>query len=419
MMVTKALKLILALAIMFAADNIIEAQTASGWRGNGRSGFYAESSLLRIWPEAGPALLWETEGIGTGFSSTTVASDAVYITGKKDENEVLTAFSQDGKKLWETVYGKIGTSNYPDSRSTPTFYNNKIYVVSGQGDMVCVAKDGKIVWTVNYFQKYASEPPRFGISESPLIVDNKVIATPGGSQAAMVAFNPDNGKIMWETPSINEGTQYVNPLLIEEGGRKMIVTLTTGHIIGVNPTDGKLLWKFNYEAVNDVQTGRRNHINTPVYRDGFLLAANGYGQAAVKIRINWNGTTPDLVWKNTDLTPHVGGMVLSGNHIYSTTHDNNSQGRWICVDWTTGKTSWITLWYNKGSIIAADGMLYLYEEKTGHVGLAKPDPEKLDVVSEFIIAKGTGPYWAHPAIDKGRLFVRHGDYLAVFSLKQK
>ncbi len=416
---TKALKLILALAIILVSDNFSEAQTVNGWRGSGRSGIYTESSLLRIWPEAGPALLWETEGIGTGFSSTTVTSDGIYITGNKNENEVLTAFSQDGKKLWETVYGKIGMSNYPDSRSTPTFYNNKIYVVSGQGDMVCISKEGKIVWTVNYFQKYGSEPPRFGISESPLVVDNKVIGTPGGSQAAMVAFNPDNGKIIWETPSINEGTQYVNPLLIEEGRRKQIVTLTTGHIIGVNPSDGKLLWKFNYEETNDVQTGRRNHINTPVYRDGFLLAANGYGQAAVKIKINWNGGAPDLVWKNTDLTPHVGGMVLSGNHIYSSTHDNNSQGRWICVDWTTGKTTWITPWYNKGSIIAADGMLYLYEEKTGHVGLVKPDPEKLNVISEFSITKGTGPFWSHPVIDKGRLYIRHGDYLAVFSLKQK
>jgi hypothetical protein len=63
-------------------------------------------------------------------------------------------------------------------------------------------------------------------------------------------------------------------------------------------------------------------------------------------------------------------------------------------------------------------MLYLYEEKSGHVGLAKPDPAKLVVVSEFSITKGTGPYWAHPVIHQGRLFIRHGDYLAVFSLKQ-
>jgi hypothetical protein len=79
---------------------------------------------------------------------------------------------------------------------------------------------------------------------------------------------------------------------------------------------------------------------------------------------------------------------------------------------------WATLWFNKGSIIAADGMLYIYEEKTGHVGLVNPSSEKLDIVSTFQVTKGDGPYWAHPVIDKGRLFVRHGDYLAIYSIKK-
>jgi hypothetical protein len=89
------------------------------------------------------------------------------------------------------------------------------------------------------------------------------------------------------------------------------------------------------------------------------------------------------------------------------------------VDWTTGKTMWITEWYNKGAIISADGMLYIIEEKTGNIGLVKPGSEKFDLVSSFTIKKGEGPYWAHPVIDKKRLFVRHGDYMAVYSIKAK
>jgi outer membrane protein assembly factor BamB len=128
---------------------------------------------------------------------------------------------------------------------------------------------------------------------------------------------------------------------------------------------------------------------------------------------------PSVVWKNTDLTPHVGGMVLLDNFVYSSTHDSNSDGRWICVDWTTGKTKWITAWNNKGSVISADGMLYIFEEKFGNMGLVKPSGDKLDVVSSFKVLKGTGPYWAHPTINNGRLFIRHGDYLAVYSIKAK
>ena len=112
-------------------------------------------------------------------------------------------------------------------------------------------------------------------------------------------------------------------------------------------------------------------------------------------------------------------MVLLGNYIYSSTHDTNSKGRWICVDWTSGKTMWATSWNNKGSVISADGLLYIFEEKNGNIALVKPNSEKLDIISSFRVTKGEGPYWAHPVIDKGRLFVRHGDYMAVYSLKAK
>jgi hypothetical protein len=235
----------------------------------------------------------------------------------------------------------------------------------------------------------------------------------------MVAFNVENGNVVWESPPFNEGTQYTNPLLIENKGTKIIITHTPTYIIGVNTVDGKLLWKFNFGAVNAVPKGGKNYINTPLYRDGFLFAANGYGQTAAKIKINFDGSEPTLVWKNPEINPHVGGMVLLGNYIYSSTHDNNSKGRWICVDWTTGKTMWITEWNNKGSIISADGLLYFYEEKSGNVALVKPSGEKLDIISSFRITKGDGPYWSHPVIDKGRIFLRHGNYLAVYSLKSK
>jgi len=408
--------LLLILAIITISAGISYSQSY-GWRGPGRSGNYNETGLLKSWPSAGPSLMWEATGTGTGYSSATVTGDAVYITGRKSGKDVLTSFSQEGEKNWEVPYGNASESNFPDSRCTPTYSNGKIFVISGKGDMVCVGKDGKIIWSVNYYPKYNSKEPQFGISESPLVVNNYVIAAPGGDKAAMVAFNVGNGGMAWETPSINDGTQYVNPLLIENGTQKIIVTLTERNIIAVNSVNGKLLWKFNYEAQNAEATGDRNHVNTPIYRDGFILAANGYGQVAVKIKINPEGSEPAVVWKNTDLNPHVGGMVLLDNFIYSSTHDTNSKGRWICVDWITGKTMWITDWHNKGSVISADGMLYFYEEKSGYLGLVKPNSQKLEVVSNFRITKGTGPYWAHPVIDNGRLFVRHGDYLAVYSIK--
>lgn len=393
------------------------AQKPYGWLGPDRSGIYKETGLLKSWPAAGPALLWETTDIGPGFSSVTVTEDDIYITGRRGDYDALSAFTQDGKKKWEVKYGKASASTYPDSRGTATVSHGKIFLVSGMGDMVCVNKEGKILWSVNYFEKYNGVIPDFGISECPLVVDNKVIGTPGGKKAAMVAFSTDDGKVVWETPSINDVTQYVNPILVESGGRKMIVTLSAKYVFAVDANTGRLIWKFDYMAQCTAPEWRFAHINTPLYRDGCLFISSGYDKVALRLKLNSDNTPPSVVWRNDDLDPHVGGAILLGDYLYGSNYETSSYGKWVCVDWRTGSTVWKTDWYNKGSLIAADGMLFLYEEKNGHAGLLKPGPDKMNVVSEFRVLKGSGPYWAYPVIDRGRLFLRHGDYLAVYSIK--
>jgi outer membrane protein assembly factor BamB len=260
----------------------IWSQKTYGWLGPERSGIYPESGLFKSWPAKGPALLWETEEIGTGYSSACVTNDAIYISGRRGEKDYLTAFSQDGKRLWETAYGKASDSNYPDSRGTATVYNDKIYIVSGLGDLVCMNKQGKILWSVNYCTKYDEVVPDFGISECVLVADNKVIATPGGKKASMVAFSADNGSVLWETPSIGDVTQYVNPVLIEANGKKYVITLAAKYLFAVELNTGKLAWKFDYMAQCTAPDRRFAHINTPLYRDGCLFISSGYDKYALK-----------------------------------------------------------------------------------------------------------------------------------------
>ena len=110
-------------------------------------------------------------------------------------------------------------------------------------------------------------------------------------------------------------------------------------------------------------------------------------------------------------------MVLVDGNLYGSNWQNNANGKWASVNWETGKTNWETDWENKGSIIFADGMLYLFEEKRGNVALVEPSPEKMKIISTFKVDKGTGPHWAHPAIYQGMLFLRHGDVLMVYNIK--
>lgn len=389
------------------------------WRGPDRTGIYNETGLLKTWPAGGPALLWEATGMGDGYSSATVTGDAVYLTGRKDSSDVLIALTPDGKPKWETIYGKAWLVNHTGSRCTPTYYNGNLFVISGSGDIVCVGSDGKIKWSKNHYTLYESKPIMFGISESPLIVDNMVIASPGGKKASMVAFNINDGNVVWEAEPLNQEPQYMNPRLIEYAGRKMIISVMGTDIIAVNAKDGKIIWKVNYAGVN-AATGRvmKNHAVTPLFKDGYILIANGYNWVALKLKLSTDGNSVETVWENRSFDPQLGGVVLVGGNIYGSTHQSKPADEWACVDWNTGKTLWTTKWYSRGSVISADGMLYLYEEKSGHVALVNPDPSKLDIVSEFQITKGAGPFWAHPVISKGRLYIRHGDVLMVYSIKK-
>lgn len=410
-------KLLLSLLFCTTSVTIVYCQLFE-WRGPDRTGIYNETGLLKKWPDGGPKLLWETVGVGDGYSSATVTNDAIYVTGRKDSSDVLTALTLDGKKKWETVYGKAWMANHTGSRCIPTYYNGNLFLVSGSGDIVCVASDGKIKWSKNHYRIYESKPLMFGISESPLVVDNMVIASPGGKKASLVAFNINDGKVIWEAEPLNEEPQYVNPKLIEYAGKKMIVTVMGTDIFAVNAKDGKTLWKVNYAAIN-AATGRvmKNHATTPVYKDGYILIANGYNWVTLKLKLSADGNSVGVVWENRNFDPQLGGVVLLGNNIYGTNHMSKPVDTWVCVDWNTGKTLWTSKWYSKGSIISADGMLYLYEEKSGHVALVNPNPAKLDIVSEFQITKGEGPFWAHPVISKGNLYIRHGDVLMVYMIK--
>ncbi|MBK9392179.1 MAG: PQQ-like beta-propeller repeat protein [Bacteroidetes bacterium] len=388
------------------------------WRGPGRTGIYNEKGLLKVWPEGGPKLLWESAGMGYGFSSPTVTDDAIYVTGRKESNDVLVALTPDGKKKWETIYGKAWTANHDGTRCTPTYYNGNIFLISGSGDIVCVGSNGKIKWSKNHYALYESKPIMFGISESPVVVDNMVIASPGGKKASLVAFNVTDGKVVWEAEPVESQPQYVNPLLIDYAGKKMIVTVMGTNILAVNAKDGKIIWKVDYVEANAASGNvRKNHSITPVYKNGQILVANGYGWVSLKLKLSDDGNSVTKIWENRSFDPQLGGVVLFGDYVFGSTHTTNPADNWACINWNTGEILWKSKWYSKGSVIGADGMLYLFEEKSGHVGLAKPDPLKLDIVCEFKITKGEGPFWAHPVISTGKLYIRHGDYLMVYQIR--
>ncbi len=386
------------------------------WRGINRDGISRETGLLKSWGEEGPKLIWTATGSGSGFSSPSVYNGHIYVTGIENGRESLSALDLNGNLKWKTEYGQASTQSFPEARSTPTVDGNYVYVISGRGEVVCLdAQTGAIKWSVQALKQFEANHGAYGIAESPLIVDDKVIYTPCGRKTTVVALNKYNGEVVWASESIRDQSGYVSPILAEIGGKKQIITVTENHVIGVDSENGKIIWKI---ANTEIASPRRQ-INcvSPIYFDGAVFVTSGYNDSGALIRLSEDGTKADIAWINPDLDTHHGGVVLVDGYIYGSNWINNENGNWVCLDWNTGKTMYETKWKNKGSIISADGMLYCYEEQRGSLGLVRATPEGFNVISSFNITYGDGPHWAHPVISDSILYIRHGDVLMAYNIK--
>lgn len=388
------------------------------WRGEGRKGIYDGTGLLTEWPADGPEMLWSKINLPTGYSSPTIAYNTIYLIGVENSMDVLTALDLEGNIKWQTPYGKAWLRNYRASRCTPTIDNQKLYVTSGMGEVACIdALSGSIVWKVDAHADFEGQFGMFGLSESILIIDDKMFYTTGGKKTMMIALDKINGELIWASESMNEPPAYVSPLLIEKNGIQIIATLTRNHVIGVNPENGEIIWKFDYRDYAPAGRAFDNHANTPLYFDGSLFITSGYNRKSVKLKLTDDLDAVTVEWVNDVLDSQHGSVVKLGNYLYGSSFDNNTSGKWICVDWTTGETMYEEMWMSKGPIILAGDFLYIYDEKYGNVGLVKASPDKFEIISSFKVTLGQkGPFWPHPVINNGTLYIRHGDAFMAFNI---
>ena len=403
----------------------LSAQSKYGWRGPENNGSYPDKGLLKAWPKEGPQMIFEALDAGKGYSSPQVVGDRIYITGMNEQEnmEVFQCYTLDGKKVYSTEYAKPWGQSYPETRTTPTIDGDKAYVISGNGVIVCLnIIDGKIVCSVDGGTKYGRKTGRWGTSECPLVFDDKVIYTPCGDQTTMVALNKNTGEEIWKSKTLNNISGYVSPILISYKGKRQIVGSTATNVIGVNPETGEIEWTFDdWGPKHTGATPTRDNIapNSALYQDGKIFFCHGYDLNGFQLQLADDLKSVTCTWRTDVLDTHHGGYVLVNGVIYGTNWINNNDGEWCALDWKTGATIYNVKWgggKGKGSIITADGMLYCFDERRGTIGLVRPG-KTFDVVSEFRITKGSGPYWAHPSIANGILYVRHGEAMYAFKIK--
>jgi len=389
------------------------------FRGPNRDGKSAETGLLQKWPEGGPELLWSVERLGIGFSSVAVADGFIYTTGMLDSEGFLFAYDVNGEFQWKVSYGPEWRRSHPGTRTTPTVDGGRVYVLSGTGIIACFdTKKGEKIWDVDTLKKFQAKNIRWGMTGSPLIDGKKLFCTPGGKDGTVVALDKMTGQTIWTTTGLSESSAYCSPILIERGANRLLVTMIEKAVICVAADTGKLIWRIPYE------TSSGTGIITPVYKDGYIYVTSvierRFTNGGIVFEISTDGTSFTKKWSDKTLDCHHGGVVLVDGYLYGSNFKDIPSGDWVCLEWDSGKVMYEAGWNgNKGSIIYADNRLYCYDENTGDVALVKPSPKGFEIASPFWITRGSVKHWAHPAISDGRLYIRHGDVLMAYDIKQK
>lgn len=406
-----------------AADNENSTDVWPQWRGPHRDGISTETGLLQNWNAKGPPLAWKAAGLGSGYSSIVIADGKIFTMGNRGNSVYLLALELgDGKPVWATPVGGK-SSDHPDS--TPTVDGDLVFAVGPEGDLACCqATDGKLLWQKSFVRDFGGSVPTWKFCESPLVDGDKLICTPGGRDATLVALDKKTGSLIWKcaVPGVaGNGSGYSSTVVSEGAGIRQYVQLMgqgTG-CIGVAAEDGRFLWKYPRVA-NQTAT-----IPTPIVQGDNVFCSSGYGtgSALLKLVRSGNGVEAQEVYflNANQMQNHHGGLVLIDDYIYGGHGHNN--GFPICIELKTGKMKWGGKrgpGAGSAAVVYADRQLYFrYEDGLMALIQASPKGYKLDGKFKIPQVPGGDKSWAHPVVAGGKLYLREQDSLFVYNVQGK
>jgi outer membrane protein assembly factor BamB len=399
------------------------------WQGPARNGISQEKGLLKEWPKDGPPLAWKLKDLGGGDSAPSIAAGRIFGMSNRGGDEIVWALSEtDGKRLWISRLGPaFEQRGWPQSKEgpacTPAVDGEWLYVEGMAGDVTCLqVTDGKILWQRSLQKDFGGPLPTWSFRESPLIDGDKLILTPGGEGATLVALDKLTGKTIWQSkvPG-NPQAAYASVIAIDFESQRQYVQLTQRALIGVSASDGKFLWKYNRPA-----NAMGINCSTPLYHDGKVFASAAYGAGGGLAKLSKDGSDgikAEEVYPTRKMQNHHGGVILFDGCLYGA-NGGNEGGALICLDFQSGNVLWDERddpehRAPKGSVALADGRLYYRTEK-GTMLLIEPNAKQYLERGRFDQPdRSRIPAWSHPVIANGRLYVRDQDMLLCYDVKAK
>ena len=409
---------LLPIALVGLTTTTLTAADFPQWRGPLRDGHSAENGLLQEWPKDGPKLLWQVQHVGAGYSTPSVVGDRIYLLGNEGaEESVLALAVKEGSRVWAAKLGKVGhpeqQPSYPGARSTPTVDGQVLFALSSDGDLVCLETvSGKEVWRKQLRTDFGGKYGEWAYAESPLVDGDKLICTPGGTNATVLALNKRTGAVIWKcaVPGGSDAS-YSSIVSAEFSGVKQYVQFLATGLVGVDVQTGKLLWRFEKTAKESPAV-----IMTPLVSEGLVYSgAFRANTALVKPVLKDGAFTLEEVYANKKLPVGLGGVVKVGDNFYG-----SSSVSVMCVDFKTGTIKWDERTIGPCSWLVADGRIYVHAE-SGDVALIEPRGEGYRETGRFSPpnppTRGQSKAWAYPVVAGGRLYIRDLNSLWSYDVK--
>jgi len=403
-------KLLLSLTIVInSLSGFTQNNQAEAWnqfRGAERNGLSTESLSEFDCSKSQPELVWR-KNIGSAFSELAISEGVVYtmvseVVDSLTGSEYLAAFSEEtGDEIWKTKVDSIyfdedGWGN--GSRATPTVDEKYIFTFSGHGKLTAnLKKDGSFVWQHDFVKEFGSKTPRWGFASSPLVVGDNVIMEVGGTESrAFMAFNKENGDIVWS--SSDGAASHDSPLLASIEGQEQIIFANGRTLYSLLP-EGDTLWTYS------MPFGGATAI--PVFippNKLFLSAVRNPGFFVVEV-------------ENNKATEVINGVSMKNDFSSCVYHDGYIYGFHVaavrCISAETGEAKWTKRGYGKGSLILVDNKLIILSDK-GKLIIADASPEAYN--ENCSLQAMDGKSWTAPSFYNGKVFVRNLTEMACYKL---
>ena len=374
--------------------------------GANRNGTVNGVRLADDWKTRPPRLVWRRP-MGAGWSGFAVAGRLAVTQEQRGSREMVVAYNlADGTPRWshgdEAHYESTIAGEGP--RATPTISRGRVFALGSTGLLNCLdLETGKAIWRRDIGADNDSAQPDWGRSSSPLVVDDLIVVSAGGSPGrSLVAYHRETGEPVWRAG--DDLASYSSPILATLGGVRQIVVLNQSSVAGHDPATGRVLW--NHPWPRETPT-----VAIPlVLSENRVLLSAGYGLGSRVLQISREGdaVSQTLVWESTRLKAKFTNPILYDGFVYGL-----DDGVLVCLDPSNGERRWKGGRYGHGQTVLVGNRL-LVQTEDGDIVLVDPSPDAHREIARFTAF--SQKTWNPPAVAGRFLLIRTDTEAACYEL---